>query len=102
MKDLSDIPFAPSIKLASFDIANMYTNIPNGELINIIDEMCDKQNTGHTLKMEIIRIVRLIMAQNYFKFGGKTYLQKRGLAMGAPTSSILSEIYMQYMENTTI
>jgi hypothetical protein len=30
------------------------------------------------------------------------YLQKNGLATGAPTSSILSEIYLQYLENTKI
>jgi hypothetical protein len=64
--------------------------------------MCDKQNIEHTLKREITSIVKLIIAQNYFKFGEKTYLRKIGLAMGAPTSSILSEIYMQYLENTTI
>jgi hypothetical protein len=29
-------------------------------------------------------------------------LQERGLAVGAPTSSILSEVYVQYLENTTI
>jgi hypothetical protein len=100
MKDLSDIPFTPSLKLASFDISNMYTNIPKDELVRIIDEMCDKQNIEHTIKTEIINIVKLIIAQNYFKFGEKTYLQERGLAMGAPTSSILSEIYMPYLENT--
>jgi hypothetical protein len=98
VKDLSDIPFAPNLKLASFDISNMYTNIPAEELINIIDGLCEKHNIENTLKMEIIRIVRLIIAQNYFKFREKTYLQKNGLAMGAPTSSILSETYMQFME----
>jgi hypothetical protein len=72
------------------------------ELKSTIDEMCDEQNIEHTLKLEIIRIVRLIITQNYFKFGEKTYLHKRDLAMGAPTSSTLSEIYMLYMENTTI
>jgi hypothetical protein len=102
MKDLSEIPFIPSLKLTSYDISNMYTNIPKDELVNIIDKMCNEQNIEHTLKMEIINIVKLVIAQNYYKFGGKTYLQKRGLAVGAPTSSILSEIYMQHLENTII
>jgi hypothetical protein len=30
------------------------------------------------------------------------YLQKEGLTMGAPTSSIFSEIYLQYIETTEI
>jgi hypothetical protein len=44
----------------------------------------------------------LIVTRNYFKFQDKTYLQKNGLAIGAPTSSALSEIYLQFMENTKI
>ena len=44
----------------------------------------------------------MIVTQNYFKFQDKTYLQKNGLAMGAPTSSVLSEIYLECMENTKI
>jgi hypothetical protein len=104
MKDLSDIPFSPNFKLASLDITNMYSNIPTEELLNIIDIMCDKTHRSieDTLKLEITEIAKLIIAQNYFKFRDKTYLQKNGLAMGAPTSSIMSEIYLQFIENTKI
>ena len=102
MKDLSEIPFNPRLKLASLDISNMYTNIPTEELLKIIDTMCEKHNLEDTLRHEILEIARLIIAQNYFKFQEKTYLQKNGLAMGAPTSSILSEIYLQFTENTKI
>jgi hypothetical protein len=78
MKDLSDIPFNPNLKLASLDISSMYTNIPTEEPVNV-------------------------KAQNCFKFlEKKTYLQKNCLAMGAPTSSILAEIYLQFIENTKI
>jgi len=102
MKDLSDIPYSPNLKLASLDISNMYTNIPTEVLLNIIDIMCDKHNIEDTLKLEITNISKLIIAQNCFKFQDKTCLQKNGLAMGAPTSSIMSEIYLQFIENTKI
>jgi hypothetical protein len=55
----------------------------------------------HTLKLKIIRIVRPIITQGTLNLE-RNIPTKAGLAMGAPTSSILSEIYMQYMENTTI
>jgi hypothetical protein len=42
------------------------------------------------------------MDQNYFHLEDKTYLQHEGLAMGAPTSPILSEFYLQFQENTTM
>jgi hypothetical protein len=102
MKDLSDIPFGPNLKLASLDISNMYTNIPTEELLNIIDIMCNKHNIEGTLKFEITEISKLIIAQNCFKFRDETYLQKNGLAMGAATSSILSEIYLKFIKNTKL
>jgi hypothetical protein len=102
MKDLTNIPYDPDLRIASLDISNIYTNIPIKELVNIIESTCENKGLEFTLKEEILRIIRLIVTQNYFKFQNKTYIQKNGLAMGAPTSSILSEIYLQYMENTKI
>jgi len=49
-----------------------------------------------------MKITQTIINQNYFQFQDTIYLQKEGLAMGAPTPSILSEIYLQHMESTTI
>jgi len=54
------------------------------------------------LKQEFMKIYRLLIEQNYFRFQDTVYLQKECLAMGAPTSSIFSEVYLQYIENTEI
>ena len=80
----------------------MYTNIPTEDLIAIIDTLCRKHNLEDTLIWEILTISRLIISQYDFRFQDKTYLQRNGLAMDAPTSSILSEIYLQYLEKTKI
>jgi len=100
MKDLSHIPFFSELKLASLDISNMYTSIPTEDPTNIIDTLCKIHNLEDTLTRENLTMARLIITHNYFSFLDKTNLQKNGLAMGAPTSSILSEIYLQYLENT--
>jgi len=39
MRDLSDIPFVPGLKLASLDISDMYTSIPTEDVINIISNL---------------------------------------------------------------
>ena len=41
-----------------------------------------------------------ILKQNHFEFQGSQNSQTQGLAMGPPTSSILSEIYLQYIQHT--
>jgi hypothetical protein len=84
MKDLADIPCVPGLKIASLDISNMYTNFPIKDLLDIKEDVCKNHNLEPTLIKETLKITRLITTQNYFKFQDKTYLQKNGLAMGAP------------------
>jgi hypothetical protein len=88
--------------MASMDISNMYTNIPTNDLIQIIGKWCGLFNADTFVKQEILKVSNLLKKQNHFKFKDKTYIQKKGLAVGAPTSSILSEIFLQYLENTVI
>jgi len=80
----------------------MYTNIPIAELLNIIESLCEIHLNHDKLREEIIQITKLITRQNHFQFLNQLYRQDNGLAMGAPTSSIFSEIFLQHMENTTI
>ena len=53
-------------------------------------------------KRDILKLLTVIKEQNCFQFMGKTYTQHDGLAMGAPTSSILSEFFLQHLENSQI
>ena len=80
----------------------MYSNIPTDDLVNIIKSLCDKHGINDKLKYEFINISNTIIKQNYFQFLSTFYLQKKGLAMGSPTPSIFSKIYLQYIENTAI
>jgi hypothetical protein len=101
MKDLTDIPYETDLKIASFDITNMYTNIPTNELSDI-KHLCIQNNVDLTIQTELKQLFNSILSQNYFQFNNSYYLQELGLAMGAPTSSIFSEIYLQFLENTKI
>jgi len=72
MNDISQIPFAPELKLASLDISNMYTNIPTKDLISIISSLCKNHSIEVTVTREIISITNLIIMQNHFSFQDKT------------------------------
>jgi len=56
----------------------------------------------HCFRSGPIEGIIVIIDQNYFQFMGQTYVQHDGLTMGAPTSSILSEFYLQHLENSKI
>ena len=101
-KWLLEIPYDQDLKFASFDISNMYSNIPTNELIKVIDLMCDQHDIKEEPKHEIMKISQILIKQNYFRFQDTIYTQEEGLAMGAPISSIFSEIYLQHIENTNI
>jgi hypothetical protein len=102
IQDLADIPFDSNLHFVSFDITNMYTNIPTEELVNIIDFLCKEHFIQDKLRNEIIKISQLIIRQNYFQFQNHFYIQENGLAVGSPTSSVFSEIFLQHIESTAI
>ena len=102
MKDLKDISINKNTRLASFDIANMYSNVPTDESKSIIKFISSRQNTDDKLTEELISTTHTIINQNYFEFHNKFYVQNTGLAMGAPTSPALSEIDLQFVEHTKL
>jgi hypothetical protein len=102
MNDLIGIPYKQELKLVSFDIENMYSNIPTDELVKIINELCIEQALDEKTTNELIKITHTIIELNYFEFQNRCYIQNKGLVMGAPTSAILSEIYLQNLECTKI
>jgi len=80
----------------------MYTNIPTHETLSVIDTDCNNNLVEERLKRDIINPSKTIIDQNYFQFEDLTYKQNEGLDMGAPTSSIFSEFYLQHQENSRI
>jgi hypothetical protein len=64
--------------------------------------MCDQHDIKEEFKREIMKISQILIEQNYFQFQDTLYIQEEGLAMGAPTFSIFSEIYPQHTKNTKI
>lgn len=87
-------------KLVSFDIVNLYTNVPVPETIAILHKNLQKNSKlSKNAIDELINLTRIVLKQNYFRFQNDFYVQKDGLAMGSPLSSILSEIFLNHIEN---
>jgi hypothetical protein len=102
MEDLQQININQNARFASFDLSNMYTNIPTQEIFNIITLICKQNQIDENRTKNLLTITETILQQNYFQFQGTVYTQNEGLAMGAPTSTTLSEVYLQYLEHTIL
>lgn len=88
--------------LVSFDIVNLYTNVPIDETIDIIRNKLNRSNLLPEAVEELINLLKETLAQNYFNFNEKFYKQTDGLAMGSPLSGLLADIYLNNIENEKI
>jgi hypothetical protein len=50
----------------------------------------ERQSIDTEYSRHILILIQIILHQNYFQHEKEIFQQKEGLAMGAPTSSILS------------
>ena len=85
---------------ASLDITNMYSNIPIAETKQILKNTLSSNLTDHKISSEILNCYEVITKQNYFTHGDRIFTQTDGLPMGAPSSGIISEIFLQHFENS--
>jgi hypothetical protein len=70
-----------------------YTNIPQQDATLIIHDIL--QNYNENVANNILNMLQIILQQNYFQFDNQCYKQNIGLAMGAPTSAIIAETFLQ-------
>jgi hypothetical protein len=80
----------------------MYPNIPKTQVLQIINNICCNMGFATNIKFGINALVKEILEQNFFTHNNIIYQQTKGLAMGAPTSSIFSEVFIQYLYHTQI
>ena len=59
--------------MASFEIQNLYTNIPIKETFEIIKTHLDEKKLEKEYTTQLIKIIETIMNQNYFQFNNKLY-----------------------------
>jgi hypothetical protein len=96
---LNHTPVATHFHLASLDISNLYTNIPIKETQMIFTNI-PKQHLVHPqTQVELTKWYETITKQNYFSYKGNILTQKEGLAMGAPSSSLITEMFLQHTEH---
>jgi hypothetical protein len=88
MNELTDLPYDRSIKIASLDISNMYSNVRIKEMIATLEKLREINNIEDKIKQDILKITQVIVEQNYFRFQDTIYVQNLGLAMGAPTKAL--------------
>ena len=100
IQDLQQTPITPTSTFASLNITNMYSNIPVTHSKHILDNILHLNHTDTKIKSELLDWHKTITQQNYFRHNDTTVTQTDDLAMGATSSSIISEIFLKHIEHT--
>jgi ribosomal protein S27E len=87
--------------LVSFDVVNLYTNIPHKLGIEAVNYWLDKHpNLLHSRfnKGFIVNALQLILENNSFTFNEKQYQQVKGTAMGTNVAPTYATLVLGYLE----
>ena len=98
---MSTLKMNDSLKMITYDIKDLYINIPIEENLTITKQQLLKNNDKYITK-QIITILHTILKQNYFEFQETIYHPSKGIAMGSPISGTMAEIFLQHIENKHI
>jgi hypothetical protein len=98
--DLTKLKLNENHKLITYDIKDLYVNIPIEETLTITKSMLLKSNDAQ-IKQQVVTLKELILSQNYFTFQNKIYQPEKGVSMGSPISSTIVEIFL-HMEDIHI
>ena len=77
--------------MVSFDIVNLYTNIPVDETMALVERLFLEHFDDTTIIDHLLITLRHVVKQNYCQFNNKFYKIYDGLAMGMPLSGFLAD-----------
>ncbi|XP_065642787.1 uncharacterized protein LOC136074401 [Hydra vulgaris] len=88
--------------IVSYDVENLFTNIPLNETINIATELFFKDETRskYFSKTHFKKLLQISTSGSHFLFNGKFYDQLDGVAMGSPLAPILANMFIGFHEQT--
>lgn len=96
VKYFSDFKFNPEIKLVTFDVENLYPNIPHQLAYSTLESYLTRLN--HPLKDILLRSLKFVLENNFFEFNNVTYKQLLGIAMGTNAAVAIANITLLELE----
>jgi len=89
--DLTKLELHENHSLITFDIKDLYINIPVSENLNIVKAKL-LQNNDTQIAQQVLSLLKEMLSQNYFTFQQRIYQPEQGIAMRSPIASIIAEI----------
>ena len=101
-KTLQQVKIPDNSVLISFDVVNLFPNVPVNECLDILRSTLAKTGLSDVIVSQIYKLLCIVLQQDFFSFDNCIYKQNSGLAMGSPLSPFLAEIFLSNIEKTMI
>ena len=86
--------------MVSCDVANVFTNIPLKESIDLAASYITEGNTKLICSnAELVKTFSIATSQTHFLFNGKVFDQIDGVAMSSPLAPVLANLFLGHHEN---
>ena len=87
-----------AVSLSTADVESLYTSIPIPDALSAVEERLRACGVDETFLHITIVAIELVLKLNFFEFNGRTYHQKRGLAMGTPLAPPVANLFLASLE----
>ena len=87
-----------AVLLSTADVESLYTSIPIADALSAVEERLRACGVEETFLRITIAAIELVLKLNFFEFNGRTYHQKRGLAMGTPLAPPVANLFLASLE----
>ena len=97
LDNLKAFSINPNMKVVSFDVVSLFTNIPLIETINIIANSLYDINSKKTPPFPKPAFIKLLTlaSQGIFMYKDKIYKQTDGVAMGSPLGPSIANFFLK-------
>ncbi|KAJ8911562.1 hypothetical protein NQ315_007943 [Exocentrus adspersus] len=103
---LTTINLNPTDLLVSFDVVSLFTNVPVDKTLSIVKNKLENDSSfKDRTKLNVtafMELLTLCIKTTYFQLENDFYQQDFGMAMGSSLSPIMSNIFMEYFEETYV
>jgi hypothetical protein len=96
--DLTNLPIHDNYRMITYDIKDLYVNIPINDTLTITKTLLKKQNDPQTTS-QLLTLLETILQQNYLTYQDRIYKPEKGVSMGSPISNTITEIFLQHFES---
>lgn len=102
METVKELQMSPRDHLVSFDVTNLFTQVPIAEALAVIEEkLAGDQSLDSRISIPVphlVELVELCLRSSYLQFQDSFYEQTDDAAMGSPLSPIIANLYLEHLE----